>query len=205
MLDRLALKLLGKPLDYAAGRLKKTGIHADQVTMVGFGVGMCTLPLLALELYPAALLTILLNRLADGLDGPLARRTKPTDSGAFLDIVLDFLFYGAVVVGFALADPLQNGLAAALLLFSFIATASGFLAFSIMAERQDIANLRLPDKGFYYLGGLTEGTETILFFITFCLFPTSFPMLAAIFAACCLFTAAMRILYGYRVLQTPED
>lgn len=205
MLDRIALKILERPLQGSAAWLDVCGIKADHVTIAGFAVGVSTIPLLANQCYFAALATILLNRLADGLDGPLARRSTPTDSGAFLDIVLDFLFYGGVVLGFALADPVRNSLAAAWLLFSFIATASSFLAFSIMAERRGIPNLRLPDKGFYYLGGLTEGTETIFFFILFCLLPDSFPLLAYIFAGCCLFTATMRILYAYQVLWIPVN
>ncbi len=53
------------------------------------------------------------SRLADGLDGELARVTAPTDRGAFLDITLDFLFYASVPLAFAWADPAANALAAA--------------------------------------------------------------------------------------------
>ncbi len=201
MLDRVSLKLLKKPLHQGALALSRCKISADQVTLTGFAVGLLAIPLLLTHCYLAALAVILTNRLTDGLDGPLARLTQPTESGAFLDIVLDFLFYTAVVFGFGLSNPAENSLAASFLLFSFMGTSASFLAFSIMAERFQLVNLRLPNKGFYYLGGLTEGTETIFFFAFCCLFPDFFQPVAWFFGCCCFFTAFMRILYGYQLCK----
>ncbi|WP_084457183.1 CDP-alcohol phosphatidyltransferase family protein [Desulfogranum mediterraneum] len=205
MLDPAALRLLRRPLAWLARRLHASGVRADQVTLSGFILGLGVIPLLFHQAYPAALAVILLNRLADGIDGPLARLAKPTDSGAFLDIVCDFLFYAGVVFGFVLADPAANALAGSLLLFSFMGSGASFLAFSILAERRRLVNLRLPNKGFYYLGGLAEGSETILFFILCCCFPCHFPALAWFFAGCCLLTALMRISYGYRLFSLPLE
>lgn len=201
MLDRASLKLLNKPLHLGALTLNHCNISANQVTLSGFAVGLLVIPLLWAQCYLATLAVILVNRLADGLDGPLARLTQPTESGAFLDIVLDFLFYAAVVFGFGLSNPTENSLAASFLLFSFMGTSASFLAFSIMAERFQLVNLRLPNKGFYYLGGLTEGTETLFFFAFCCLFPEFFQPVAWFFGCCCFFTAFMRILYGYQVCK----
>ena len=53
----------------------------------------------------AALLLFILNRLFDGLDGAVARATRRTDRGGFLDIVFDFAVYGAVPLAFALREP----------------------------------------------------------------------------------------------------
>jgi phosphatidylglycerophosphate synthase len=106
-------------------------VSANQVSLAGFLIGMLALPLLAFGRYQWALAAILLNRLLDGLDGAVARDTGITDRGGFLDITLDFIFYAAVVLGFALADP-ANALAAATLLFAFMGTGSSFLAFAIM-------------------------------------------------------------------------
>jgi hypothetical protein len=106
-----------------------------------------------------------------------------------------------VVLGFALADPARNSLAAAFLIFSFVGTGSSFLAYAIMAERRSLTDQRLPNKGFYYLGGLAEGTETIIFFMIICLFPDLFPVLAWIFGVICLLATAARIIYGYNTLD----
>ncbi|MFZ9633738.1 MAG: CDP-alcohol phosphatidyltransferase family protein, partial [Alphaproteobacteria bacterium] len=146
---------------------------------------------------------LLASRLADGLDGAVARRTHTTDRGAFLDITLDFLFYASVPLGFAIADPAANALAAAVLLASFVGTGSSFLAFAILAERRGIEAGRAPAKGFFHLGGLTEAGETLACFAAMCLWPGLFAWLALGFAALCALTAATRIALGWRLLAGP--
>ncbi len=157
---------------------------------------MLALPFLALGWYLAALVVILLNRLLDGLDGALARRRELTDAGGFLDISLDFLFYALVPFGFILAAPEQNALAGGWLLFAFIGTGSSFLAFAALAAKHQIDNPGYAHKSFYYLGGLTEGTETILLFVLGCLFPAWFAWFAWIFGALCWMTTFTRVWSG---------
>ena len=169
------------------------------MTLGGFAVGLLALPLLAAGAYGGALMAILINRLADGLDGAIARRRGASDLGGYLDIVCDFMFYGAVVFGFALAAP-DNGLAAAFLLLAFIGTGGSFLAFAAMAARRKIETRSRGPKSLYYLGGLTEGTETIAFFVACCIFPGAFAPLAWIFAAACWITTATRVLSAWRML-----
>ncbi len=201
MLDRWSVKLIKAPLEKLASPLAATGITANQVTVAGFVVGMTAVPMLALKQYGFALVLILLNRICDGIDGILARKQGVTDCGGFLDIVLDFIFYSAVVFGFALADPSENALAGAALIFSFMGTGSSFLGFAVMAGKRGLTSPVHTHKSLYYLEGLTEGTETIAFFVLFCLFPDSFPLLAWIFASACWVTTASRIWTGYRTLK----
>ena len=172
------------------------------MSVLGFIAGSAPLPPLLFTTIISAWSLILVNRLADGVDGTLARMKGATDSGAYLDISLDFVFYSAVVFGFALADPIGNSLAAAALIFSFVGTGSSFLAYAILAERRKLTNLRLPNKGFYYLGGIAEGTETTLFFILFCLAPGSFTPLAWLLAAICWISTGLRITYAYKTLKS---
>jgi len=148
-----------------------------------------------------ALFFILLNRLFDGLDGTVARLTEPTDRGGFLDIVLDFLFYSSIPLGFAIASPDSNALAAATLIYAFIGTGCSFLAFAIIAAKREMDSTDYPDKGFYYLGGLTEATETIAVFALMCLFPSWFYMLAYGFAALCFLTTFLRIRAGMEMFN----
>lgn len=201
MLDRWTLPLLTPALRGAARRLQRAGCSADQVTVTGFVFGLATLPVLAAGGYGVALALIVLNRLCDGIDGALARLDKPSDAGGYLDIVLDFIFYAAVVLGFAWAEPDANALAAATLLCAFMGTGSSFLAYAIMAEKRGQKRLNYPSKGFYYLQGLTEGTETIAFLVLFCLLPQYFAPLAYLFAALCALTTATRVIAGYRTLR----
>lgn len=204
MLDPLMRRLIDPPLEVAGRRLAHAGVGADAVTIAGFLVGLAALPLLALEWYVAALAAILLNRLADGLDGAIARAAGPTDRGGYLDILCDFIVYSAVAFGFALARP-ENALAAAFLIFSFVGTGSSFLAYAAIAAKRGLASTARGRKSIYYLGGLAEGTETIVVFVAFCLFPGAFPWLAYAFGALCWLTTAARVASALRLLRRPGE
>jgi len=202
VLDRWTMPLTHGLLKRIAQPLHKQRITADQVTLGAFLIGMTALPLLAFEQYWLALIAIVLNRVGDGVDGALARLSgRTSDAGGFLDIGLDFVFYAAVVLGFALANPAQNALAAAFLLFAFMGTGSSFLAFAIAAKQQAIERPHFPNKAFYYLEGLTEGTETVVALVVFCLFPEYFSTLAILFSIACLITTATRLWGGYWTLR----
>jgi phosphatidylglycerophosphate synthase len=180
-----------------AAWLAGAGVRADTVTLVGFGLGVLAVPALALGLWWLALALFAANRLLDGLDGAIARLTRPTDRGAFLDIALDFMIYALIPVGFALHDPAGNGLPAAILIAAFVGTGSSFLAFAIIAAKQGRTAAAFPAKGIHYLGGLTEGFETIAVFAAMCLFPAHFPVLAYGFAAACALTTVLRWRQGW--------
>lgn len=202
MLDRHLHPRIKPALNRLVSMLDRPGITPDGLTLTGFAIGVLALPFLALGWYPAALVAIVLNRLLDGLDGALARRRGLSDAGGFLDIALDFLFYALVPFGFALAAPAENALAAAWLLFAFIGTGSSFLAFAALAAKHDIDNPGYAHKSFYYLGGLTEGTETIALFVLCCLFPAHFTLLAWVFGALCWLTTTTRFWSGYVTLKS---
>lgn len=199
MIDARLLPMQRRLMQPPARWLASRGVRADQVTVAGFVLGLGGVAAAAAGLFGLALLGLALNRLSDGLDGAIARQTQATDRGAFLDITLDFFFYALFPLGFALHDPGQNALPAAILIASFVGTGSSFLAFSIIAERRGLTTAAYPAKGIYYLGGLTEGAETIAVFVAFCLFPAAFPALAYLFALACGLTMGTRWLMGYRV------
>jgi phosphatidylglycerophosphate synthase len=201
MLDRATLGLLAPLLQGAGRRLARAGVGADALTLAGFGLGLGAAVAIARQAPLAGLGLILASRLCDGLDGAVARATRPTDRGAFLDITLDFVFYASIPLAFAVADPAANALAAAVLLAAFIGTGSSFLAFALLAERRGLRSAAYPNKGLYYLGGLTEGSETLLCFAAMCLWPGHFAPIAYGFAALCLPTLMARLLAGWRLLR----
>jgi phosphatidylglycerophosphate synthase len=198
MIDAALTPLLRRALAPAARALAGRGVGADHITLVGFALGALAVPALAAQRYDLALLFIAANRIADGLDGAVARLNGPTDRGAFLDIALDFVFYALAPLGFALADPAANALPAAALIAAFVGTGSSFLAFAVIAERRGLSAAAYPTKGMYYLGGLTEGAETIVLFAAMCLWPGAFPTLAWLFAAACAVTTLTRWVQGWR-------
>ncbi|MBK1698427.1 CDP-alcohol phosphatidyltransferase family protein [Rhodovibrio salinarum] len=198
MLDAYMRRRIDPALDRVGARLAAIGVRADAVTLVGFAVGLLAVPLAAMGWHLAALIALLANRLADGLDGAVARHDRLTDLGGYLDIVCDFLIYAGLPVGFALFDPTANALAAAVLLFSFMGTGSSFLTYAIIAAKRGETTEIRGRKSLYYLGGLTEGTETFAFLAAICVFPQAFVPLAYVFAAACWVTTVSRILAAVR-------
>lgn len=192
MLDTTIRPLIERPL-HAAGRwLADRGVAANAVTLAGLVIGLLAAAAIAYQHFAAGFLLIVGNRLLDGLDGAVARASEPTDRGGYLDIVVDYVFYGSVPFAFALADPAANALPAAGLLAGFCLTGASFLAFAIIAAKRGLMTEAHGGKSFFYSTGLVEGTETIAFFLLMAALPSLFPALAWTFAALCVLTALQR-------------
>lgn len=202
MFDATLRRFIDPPLARAAGLAVDLGLSANGATVLGFMIGLGAVPLLAVEEYGAALGLILLSRFFDGLDGAIARRTRLSDFGGFLDISLDFIFYAGVVFGFALARP-ENALPAAFLLFAFMGPAATFLAYAILAAKRGVTTEIRGRKSVYYLGGLSEGFETIMSFVLACLFPDWFAVIAIVYGIMCFVTAGTRIAAAYEAFSGP--
>ena len=192
MFDAALRPWIDRCLDPVGRGLARVGVSANAVTWFGFVLGIGAATAAALGATVAAVLLILANRLCDGLDGAVARAAGTSDLGAFLDITLDFIFYSAVPFGLAVADP-ENALATAFLIFSFVGTGASLLAFAIIAQKRGISTEERGKKGFFYLGGLTEGGETITFLVVVVSIPQAFMPLAWIFGVLCWITTATRI------------
>lgn len=205
MFDARLRPFIDPPLNKAGAALARLGVTANSVTLVGFGLGIGAALAVVYGQFLAAFLLIAMNRIADGLDGAVARATRKTDLGGYLDIVLDFAFYGAIPFAFALHDPAQNALPAAALLLSFYANGSAFLCYAIMAQKRGIETRAQGVKSLYYLSGIAEGTETIALFLFFCLWPAGFPVLAWAFAAICFVSAAARIIAAAQTLKGTQS
>lgn len=194
MLDGSARKLIDPALMAIAGRLKAMGLNPDQVTIAGFLIGLAAATAISFQWFLTGLVLLLISRLADGLDGSLAKITQTSDFGGYLDIVLDFAFYGVIPLGFILADPTNNGVAGAVLIFSFYVNGASFLAYASMAEKHKLTSNARGTKSIYFTTGLAEATETLAVFVLACLLPAWFPWLAYGFAAICFYTALARIM-----------
>ena len=199
MFDAQIRPLIDPPLNRLGQGLARVGVGADTVTLVGLGLGLLSAVLIAVGAPGMALVPLLLSRVADGLDGAVARATRKTDFGGYLDITSDFLFYGAVPLAFVLADPSANGAAGAFLLTSFYINGASFLGYAILAEKRGMQTTKRGAKSLYFTGGLLEGFETIAFFVALCLFPSYFAPLAWVFGALCFITAGSRVLLARAV------
>jgi phosphatidylglycerophosphate synthase len=201
MFDRIASHLIQAPINQLAKATARAGVSANQITFTGFGIGLFAAYLIASGEHLPGLAAIFISRLCDALDGAVARQTAPTDAGGFLDIALDFVFYASVPLAFAINDPPRNALPAAVLLASFIGAGSSFLAFAVIAAKRGMRSLDYPNKSMYFLGGLTEATETVVCFAAMCLWPEYFIELAYGFTLLCIITTGTRLWWGWRAFQ----
>ncbi|MGV3652564.1 MAG: CDP-alcohol phosphatidyltransferase family protein [Devosia sp.] len=201
MLDATLRRYIDPPLDRMGATIHRLGLSANQVTLIGLGCGLLAAAAIAVGAYGVGLVLIAISRLADGLDGAVARHAGITDFGGFFDIACDFLFYGAVPLGFVLADPATNAVPGAVLLAAFYFNGTTFLGYAVLAERRGLETAARGLKSLYFTGGLLEGTETILFFVAFCLFPQAFGVLALIFAAGCVITGGSRVVLAWQLFR----
>jgi phosphatidylglycerophosphate synthase len=181
MLDQSIRRLLEPAISSAGTALARLHISANVVTILGFGCGLGAAAAIADERNDIGFALFVLNRLADLVDGAIARRKGPTSLGAFLDASLDFIVYAAIPFGFALAYP-QNALAAAFLLFGLMVNAVPALAFRAFAQ---------AERGF----SLLEHSETFIAFALMCLAPRwMFSPLAYLYGTLCLVSGGVRII-----------
>ena len=201
MLDRFTTRLIRPAVQTLARPLLRWGVSANSITWAGFALGVLAAACIAAQAWTAGLVLLLCSRLCDALDGAVARGSGGgTAVGGFLDIALDFVFYALMVLAFALADPARNALAAAVLITAFVGTGSSFLAFAALAAQRGLHNPQYPEKSLYFVGGLTEASETLAVLCAMCIWPEHFVPLAYGFAALCAITWLGRIAAGMRLL-----
>lgn len=201
MLDGFARKRIDPWLDAIGRTVAATGMSANAVTVGAALVGLAAAGAIALGHPIVGLVLILASRVGDGLDGAVAKINGRTDLGGYLDIVLDFLFYGAIPIGFVLADPSANAIAGAVLVFSFYVNGASFLAYATLAAKRGLETDARGPKSIFFTTGLAEATETIAVFVAFCLFPTWFAVIAYAFAALTFYTALSRIVLAARTFR----
>lgn len=198
MLDRAVRRAVAPTLERVGRRLARVGVPADALTLAGLVVGLGAALAVATTRWWLGLGLWLASRLLDGLDGAVARAGAPSESGAFLDIVSDFTVYGAFVVGVAVAVP-DARLACAVLLFTYYVNGASLLAYSSLAERRGLA--ARDERSLRFLGGLTEGTETVVVHSLFCIVPSAAAPIAWTFAAAVGLTALWRTVFAARALR----
>jgi phosphatidylglycerophosphate synthase len=203
MLDSGMRKWMDAPLNSAA-KLFPSKISANSITIVGFLIGVLSFISIMKGQFALALLFLAVNRLADGLDGAVARHHGATDLGGYLDITADFLLWALLPLGFMLHSP-DTAFAAAILLSSFAMSMTVFLAFAVMAEKRGASSTAQGKKSFFYLAGLAEGTETIAFFAFVMVYPMCFTPAALIFAAIVYISVLGRLMVSVQQLKEPKN
>lgn len=205
MIDAPVRRALEPTLNAAAAGLVRLGVRATALTIGGWCVGVVAIAFAATGHWHLALVGWLFNRVLDGLDGPVARLTGSTDLGGFLDIVADFSIYGGFLIAAAIAVP-EARLAALVLLGTYYLSGTAFLALSSVLERRgEAARADFSDgRSLLFVGGLAEGTETVVVYVLICLMPQHLAVIAWIFAVAVMITAVQRIALGIHLLRGTE-
>lgn len=201
MIDDRLNNYLRPYLSYLAKKIIKLGISANTVTIIGFIFGLCCFYSVVNFYFFSACLFLFLNRFCDGLDGAISRLIGPSDMGAFYDITFDFIFYSLFPIAFIFLD-IKNAYAICFLLLSFVSTQTTFLASAWIFEKNKTLISTKQRKSFFYIGGITEGFETIIFFILMLIFYQSVELIAYIFGSLCWITSITRIIYIRKLLTS---
>ena len=193
MFDGVGRKAIDPLLQRLGAALVRQRVSANAVTVSGFLIGALAATAIWHQAFLFGAVLIVLSRLCDGLDGVVARADGASDFGGYLDIVLDFAFYGMIPFAFALADPNANAVPAAALVLSFYVNGASFLAYAILAAKRGEETEARGKKSIFFTTGLAEASETLAVFMAACFWPQWFPELAWAFAAVCTYTAISRI------------
>jgi phosphatidylglycerophosphate synthase len=142
VIDATLRRKLSGSFNWLALKLDNGVITPTGLTVVGLLLGMASAASAWNRLWVPALLLWLTSRVLDALDGALARikishNISYGSVGGYLDIVFDFIVYGSFVVGVGHGAG-TSYLPFLLVLLAYYINGTSFLAFSSIAEREQI-------------------------------------------------------------------
>jgi len=214
MLDVQLRRAVSKPLNAVASALDVPWITPDRITVAGLVIGLSSAALAATQLWALAVVAWLFSRVLDGLDGTLARRRRAaasdprsgtaSEAGGFLDIVADFVVYGATVLGIAIGATTAFGAPwwpFLVVLFAYYINGAAFLAFSSIAERTGRTLSDDDNRSLFFLGRIAEGGETVFVHTLWLLLPFIAWQIAIAWSIVVMVSAVQRVIVGYRLLR----
>lgn len=199
MFDDVLRQLKDNVLDRAVRPLAM--VHPNLVTVLAFLVGVLAAALILQQQYALGFAAWVASRLLDGLDGAIARvHNKQSDFGGYLDILLDFAIYALIPVALVLADPSPlRYVLLALLLSSFYINAASWIHLAALLEKRAL-HRSAPLTSVVMPAGIIAGTETIVFYCLFLLFPAYLEALFVAMAVLVLLTVVQRLVWAARHL-----
>ncbi len=201
MLDYKVRKVLDPKLDRVGKFFAHLGIPADFVTLLGWLFGVAAIIFVSQRFFWLSLIFWLINRVLDGLDGPIARSGNRSPIGGLLDLLADFSIYGGYLVGLAIAMPSQ-GVALAVLFLSYYLSGMTLMAISSMKSE---SKAKTPGKRtFYFANGLAEGTETIIAYSLICIIPWAANIILWVFSVMVFITFLQRAVIAMKLSKIRE-
>lgn len=170
-----------------------------QVTLAGGVVGVIAGAVTLQAAYGLGLALWLVNRVLDGLDGTIARKTnQQSDLGGYVDILIDHVVYASVPIFLAISvNRVEVYIALALMLMAFYTNAAGWAVLSSILEKRNLGAKAHSEKTTVSMPtGLIEGTETIIGYILFFLFPAYLEWLFLVMAVLVGLTIIQRLMWA---------
>lgn len=201
MFDHLLRGLKDRLLTPLATLLR--GVPPNVLSLIALLLGLCAAVAAATGAWAAGLVLWLANRVTDGLDGTVARVAgRQTDFGGYLDILLDFIVYAAIPLGFAMQSTDRLVLVLAVALEGmFLVNACSWMYLSAVLEKRasgaratgELTTVTMPPA-------LVAGFETVIFFALFYLFPLKLPLLFGLMTTLVGLNVVQRLVWARRVL-----
>jgi phosphatidylglycerophosphate synthase len=199
MFDERARTVLPRVVTPLVRWLVRARVSPNVISGAACGMGLAAAALVATGASGAGLAIWLVSRLADGLDGIVARETGAISAfGGYLDITLDMAAYSAMVVGFAIAYP-DHGVVWSAILASYVLAITTTLALSDAATKAGRPVSR-TNRTFQFTTSLAEAGETSIVYALWVLFPLWIEWLAWFWVAIVLLTVVQRTWLARRVL-----
>jgi len=174
----LAVNAIDEKTSKIAKVLVKYGISANLITTIGLGFAILGLNFVALGATYWALFCFFMNRIADLLDGAVARLKQIRPFGVFYDLFADYCAYGLFLWGFVLFNPDDYAPSGAFLLLMFLLSAVSLLGYALTAKLP-LLSLNLNSKS--CLLSLTHNLDMFLMIMLLCLLPQFFIVLSIFF------------------------
>ncbi|MCG8570023.1 MAG: CDP-alcohol phosphatidyltransferase family protein [Spirochaetes bacterium] len=203
MLDILLRKLKDAILLPVAKGLGKF-LTPNQISIFSFILGWGCVWFILNQNFYIALVFWILNRIFDGFDGLVARiNGQQSDFGGYLDILLDFIIYAAIPIALTYqGNTIPIYLSLAILLGVYYINAVSWLYLSAILEKkkqgaeyhQELTTVTMP-------AGLIGGTETIIVYILFFLFPNQLPWFFLAFSALIVVGIFQRVIWATNNLK----
>jgi phosphatidylglycerophosphate synthase len=182
-------------------------VEPSWMTALGLGLGLGSAVAAALGAWPAALVLFVVSRIADGIDGELARAdASSTDAGGYADIVADTAVFAAIPLGAAIGSDLDHiwPITAALLGSFYLNT----ITWSYLAALYEKRSARTTGAGrsasagtsVVMPPGLIEGSESIVFFAVMLALPRWLDWTMITMSSLVVVGALMRFGNGHRQL-----
>ena len=201
MFDHLLRGLKDRLLTPLATLLR--GVPPNVLSLIALLLGLSAAVAAATGAWAAGLVLWLANRVTDGLDGTVARVAgRQTDFGGYLDILLDFIVYAAIPLGFAMQSTDRLVLVLAVALEGmFLVNACSWMYLSAVLEKRasgarvtgELTTVTMPPA-------LVAGFETVIFFALFYLFPLKLPLLFGLMTTLVGLNVVQRLVWARRVL-----